>query len=67
VVRKLGTSAFSPGGKTLYVCIQRGRLDVLSCYAVATRATGRKVAAWAPRLRCPVLRRPVLVIGTEEV
>jgi hypothetical protein len=47
VVRKLSKSALSPDGKTLYVCTQQGRADVLSAYDVATRALGRNVATWA--------------------
>ncbi|HUB37451.1 MAG TPA: hypothetical protein VMA72_01225 [Streptosporangiaceae bacterium] len=47
VVGRLGAAALSPDGKTLYLCIRQGRLDVLSSYDVAAKALRRKVASWA--------------------
>jgi hypothetical protein len=47
IVTKFSRSALSSDGKTLYVCTQQGRADVLSAYDIATKALRRNVAAWA--------------------
>jgi hypothetical protein len=46
VALKIGAAALSPDGKTVYVCVRQGPLDVLDAYDVATKALRRAVATW---------------------